>query len=337
MRLHTKHIAAAMALALAAGAMTGCLKYEKKANTSTSGTTTIVCDNTFENIFAQEVDVFEYQYPEAHILVRYATQQEAFDSLFTMNTRTIVAARDITPEEKRALKAKYKNERDANVNVRSAMIAVDAVALIVNPKNECDKLTVGEISDILSGRTTRWDEIQPSERGKIRVILDQTGSSLATYLTDSLLHGDPLGPTVYGAGSIPKVFEIVENNPDAIGVLGVSWITSDMDSADVSPQELAESVLGDEAIEGATLTQRVKVLKVYRDDEFRAYKPYQQYIFEGSYPLFRQIYMITTASTSNVAGGFYSFVTGPIGQKIIMKTGIMPARVNIQQVELPER
>lgn len=110
-----------------------------------------------------------------------------------------------------------------------------------------------------------------------------------------------------------------------------------MGSADMSPKEFAESMLSDGAVEGATLTQRVKVLKVYRNDEFRAYKPYQQYIFDGSYPLFRQIYMITTASTSNVAGGFYSFVTGPIGQKIIMKTGIMPARVNIQQVELPER
>ena len=47
--------------------------------------------------------------------------------------------------------------------------------------------------------------------------------------------------------------------------------------------------------------------------------------------------MVTTASTSNVAGGFYSFVTGPIGQKIIMKTGILPARVSVQQVELPDR
>ena len=28
----------------------------------------MVCDNTFENIFQQEVDVFEYQYPDAHIL-----------------------------------------------------------------------------------------------------------------------------------------------------------------------------------------------------------------------------------------------------------------------------
>lgn len=322
--------------AVFAVATPSCMKYEKDPHSSTSGTATMVCDNSFENIFQQEVDVFEYQYPDAHILVRYATQAEAFDSLFSLNTRSIVASRDITPEEKNALKAKYKKERGANVNVRSAKIAVDAIAFIVNPKNEVDKLTIDELSDILSGSTNEWNQIQPSERGKIKVILDQSGSSLATYLSDSLLHGQPLGSTVFAAGSVPEVFKAVERNPDAIGVLGVSWISSDMDKADVSREELAKSVLNEEPVAGATLTQRVKVLKVYRPGEARAYKPYQQYIFDGSYPLFRQVYMITTAPTSNVAGGFYSFVTGPIGQKIIMKTGILPARVRTIQVELPE-
>lgn len=331
-----KYAALALAVMLGLGA-TSCLKYEKDPHSSTSGTTTMVCDNTFENIFEKEVDVFEYQYPDAHILVRYGTQAEALDSLFSLNTRSVVITRDLTPEEKRALKAKYKKERGANVNVRSAKIAVDAVAFIVNPKNTCEKLTVSELADIMSGSSTQWNDLEPSKLGKINVVLDQTGSSLATFLTDSLLHGKPLGPNVYSAGSIKDVFSIVEKNPNAIGVLGVSWITSDMDKADVSRDELAKSVLDDGAVIGATLTDRVKVLKVNRDDEVRAYKPYQQYIFDGSYPLFRQIYMVTTASTSNVAGGFYSFVTGPIGQKIIMKTGILPARVSVQQVELPDR
>ena len=319
-----------------AAAMTSCLKYEKDPHSSTSGTTTMVCDNTFENIFRQEVDVFEYQYPDAHILVRYATQAEAFDSLFSLNTRSIVTSRDLTDQERRALKAKYKNERNANVNVRSKKIAVDAVAFIVNPKNNVEKLTVGELADILSGETSQWNDLQPSERGKIKVVLDKSGSSMATYLSDSLLQGRPLGPTVFAAGSIAEVFEVVEKDPDAIGVLGVSWITSDMDSADVSKEELAESVLNDDPVQGATLTQRVKVLKVYRPGQAQAYKPYQKYIFDGSYPLFRQIYMITTASPSNVGGGFYSFVTGPIGQKIIMKTGILPATVHKVIVEVPE-
>lgn len=328
-------ILGAAAVALGLGAVS-CIEPQKKGNSSTSGTATFVCDNTFENIFEQEVDVFEYQYPDAHLLVRYATQAEAFDSLFTMNTRTIVAARDITPEERRALTAKYRNERDANVNVRSARIAVDAIAFIVNPENTCEKLTVSEIADIISGRTTQWNDLEPSDLGAIRVIVDQTGSSLGTYLRDSVLHGGNLGENVYSAGSIPEVFNIVERNKNAIGVLGVSWISSDMDSADISREELAQSVLAEGPVMGTTLTQRVKVLKINRDNEVRAYKPYQQYIYDGSYPFFRSIYMITTASTSNVAGGFYSFVTGPIGQKIIMKTGIMPAHVSIQRVELPE-
>lgn len=329
-------LAGAAALITVCGA-TSCLKYEKAPHSSTSGTATMVCDNTFENILQQEVDVFEYQYPDAHILVRYGTQAEAFDSLFSMNTRTIVACRDLTAQEKRALKAKYKNERNANVNVRSAKIAVDAVAFIVNPENNVEKLTVDELADIISGRTTQWNELQPSDRGKIKVVLDQSGSSMATYLSDSLLHGEPLGPTVFAAGSIPQVFDAVEHDRDAIGVLGVSWITSDMDSADLSREELAKSILSDDPVQGATLTQRVKVLKVYRPGQAQAYKPYQQYIFDGSYPLFRQVYMITTASSGNVGGGFYSFVTGPIGQKIIMKTGILPATVRTIQVELPDR
>ena len=314
-----------------------CLKYEKKENTSTSGTTTIVCDNTFENIFKQEVDVFEYQYPDAHILVRYATQAEAFDSLFSLNTRTIVASRDLTMQEKNSLKAKYKNELGVNANVRSKKIAVDALAFIVNPKNNVEKLTVEELSDILSGETTEWNQLQPSDRGTIKVVLDQSGSSIATYLSDSLLQGRPLGPNVFAAGSIPDVFNAVRRDPNAMGVLGVSWITSDMDSADVSKEDLAKGVLSEEPVQGATLSeQNVKVMKVYRPGQARAYKPYQQYIFDGSYPLFRQIYMITAAPTSSVGGGFYSFVTGPIGQKIIMKTGILPATVRTIQVELAE-
>ena len=334
--LTTKYTAAAVALALSLCSVS-CLKYEKKEKSPTSGSATMVCDNSFENIMAQEIDVFEYQYPDAHILVRYGTQAEAFDSLFSLNTRTVVVSRDLTPEEKRALKAKYKNERKLNVTVRSAKIAVDAVAFIVNPKNTCEKLTVSELADIMTGESTEWNDLEPSKLGKIRVVLDQSSSSLATYLTDSLCAGRPLAPTVQAAGSVSDVFKIVEEYPNAIGVLGVSWITSDMDSADISKEDLAKSVLADGAVQGATLTNRVKVLKVNCDNEVRAYKPYQQYIFDGSYPLFRQIYMITTASTANVAGGFYSFVTGPIGQKIIMKTGILPARVSIQAVELPDR
>ena len=285
-------------LILAVG-LTGCLKYEKKANSSTTGTTTIVCDDTFRNIMEQEVDVFEYQYPDAHILARYATQAEAIDSLMSLNTKTIVIGRDLTKEEKKYLKGQRKN-------VKSSKIAVDAIALIVNKDNPCSMMTTKEVADILSGSSRYWNDIEPSE----------------------------LGPNVYAQGSIPAVYEAVEKNVNAIGVLGVSWITSDMSSVEITQEELAQSVLSDAPIQGATLSQNFKVLKLRRPDEVTAYKPYQENIFNGTYPLFRQIYMITTGVSGSLASGFYSFVTGDIGQKIIMKTGIMPARMRIQVVEV---
>lgn len=309
-------------------AFTSCLKYEKKANSHTTGTTTVVCDNTFENIMRQEVDVFEYQYPDAHILVRYATANEAIDSLLSLNTKTIIIPRDLTAKEKEYIKSK-------NRTPRSTKIAVDAVALIVNPANPVGKLTIKEVAEILSGSSSDWNDIQPTDLGPIRVFFDDKSSSLVTYMRDSLLNGGELGPNCYAQGSIPAVFKSVMENKNGIGVLGVSWITSDMASADMSAEELNDQIMGDDPIQGATLSDSVKVLAIYRPGEARAYKPYQQYIFEGSYPLFRQIYMITTGASGSLAGGFYAFVTGDTGQKIIMKTGIMPARATrIQVVEL---
>ncbi|MDE6137250.1 MAG: substrate-binding domain-containing protein [Muribaculaceae bacterium] len=330
--LISRSIAMALAVGFAAG-LSGCLKYEKKANSHTTGTTTIVCDNTFQNIMQQEIDVFEYQYPEAHILARYATQAEAFDSLMSLNTKTIVASRDISPREREILKGKQRT-------ARSTKIAVDAVALIVNTENPVSKLTLKEVSEILSGSSTEWNDIWPCDLGKISVVFDDKASSLVTYMRDSLLNGEPMGANVYAQGSIPQVFKAVKESKNAIGVVGVSWITTDMASADMSKEDLAISVLGEEPVEGATLTDQVKVLALYNDRldgaEARAYKPYQQYIFDGKYPLFRQMYMITTGASGSLAGGFYSFVTGNIGQKIIAKPGILPARMQRIQVELGE-
>ncbi len=133
-----------------------------------------------------------------------------------------------------------------------------------------------------------------------------------------------------------KVFETVKQNRNAIGVLGVSWITSDMSGADISPDSIAREMLSDNPVIGATLSDDIKVLKLRRNDEVTAYKPYQQNIFDGTYPLYRQIYMITTGVSGSLASGFYSFVTGETGQKIIMKTGILPARTRIQVVQLGE-
>lgn len=312
--------------ALLLAGVTSCRK--DPTNTSSSGIATIVCDESFENIMNQEIDVFEYNTNgKASIIPYYVSEKACVDSLLDFKTKTIVITRDLTDQEKEYIKAKRRN-------VKSNRIAVDAIALIVNPENPVEMLSVSEIADILSGRVTKWSELAPDMlKGDIQVVFDNEGSSTVQYMRDSVMHGEKFGPNVFAQNSNKEVFSQVQQRKNALGIIGVSWISADMRTRDLPREERIKS-LNQQDTTVSEFDTSVKVLKVRRDDSLRAFKPYQGYIYDGSYPLYRSMYMITTAANGSLSHGFYSFVTGTIGQKIIQRTGILPARVQPRMVNL---
>lgn len=300
---------------------------DKKAeNTSTTGLATIVCDASFENIMDQEIDVFEYIYPDANIIPYYTDEHSAIDSLLDFKTKMIVVTRELTPKETEFLKSNKKV-------VRQSRIAVDALALIVNPENTVNVLSKKEIAEILSGEVTQWNQVEPSKLGQIEVVFDHQGSSTVQYMRDSLLNGRDFGPNVYAQKDPAGVFKAVAENKNAVGIIGVSWISSDMRNQEMTREQIAESLERTDTTE-MSFDNRVKVLRIRGNNEVTAYKPYQANIMDGSYPLYRSIYMITTSAGGSISHGFYSFVTGFKGQKIILMTGIMPATVHPRYVEV---
>ena len=58
-----------------------------------SGSATIFCDDGFKNILEEEIEVFEYTYPQASILPFYVSEQEAIDTLMANETTAIVVTR----------------------------------------------------------------------------------------------------------------------------------------------------------------------------------------------------------------------------------------------------
>lgn len=332
-------------LSVVLAALSSCGRYDKdKGPSSTSGTSTLFCDESFENIMEQEIDVFEYCYDyKVHVLARYGTEDEAIDSLKNLSYRTIVVPRELTDNEVALIKKK-------NRVPRSSRIAVDAVALIVNPNNPCDYLSLKEISEILSGETSNWRDLNPNYPDRpIALLVDKPGSSMANYMRDSLLLGKQFSPNVHAQGSIHGVVDAVRKDRAAIGVIGVSWLTSDLRSAATVDSIVADSTViksiandvQDEStsVDMGAINERihnsgVKVLGVMRNDDRTAYRPFQQEIYSGQYPLTRSIYMITVSPAGSPGGGFYSFVTSHDGQKLIMKTGVLPARMQINVVEL---
>lgn len=315
-------IAPVLALCLGAG-LVACSGggNSKPTSTSSSGIATIACDASFENILSQEIDVFEYIYPQASIIPYYVDESAAFDSLLNFSTKMIIATRPLNDKELSYLKSHDKI-------VRQSQIAVDALALIVNPENPIEQMSKQELREILSGKVTRWDEVSPSPLGEISVVFDHQGSSAAHYMRDSLLNGAPFAPNVYAQKTPQAVFDAVAKNKNAIGIIGVSWISSDMTERTRTREEMVKAVEENANVEN-TFSSAVKVLPVSADDEVLAYKPYQAYIFDGKYPLYRQVYMITAAAGGTLTHGFYTFVTSYRGQKIIQLTGVLPRVVQL--------
>ena len=318
----------AFIVAASAMMMLSCDRH-KPTDSSTSGITTLICDATIKNVISQEVEVFEFTYPKASIMTWYTDEHSAIDSLDTMKSSLIITARQLTDKQKEYLKSQ-------NRNVRTQQIAVDAIAIIVNPANNIDELSIGELREIMTGKAQRWDDVFPSKLGKIQVVFDHAGSSTVKYVTDSLLRGEKFTSEVYACENSEEVFREVEKRKNAIGVIGVSWITADLENADTDNRTMQEKVadLQKNDTTAIDFTSRIKVLKIRRDNCPTAYKPYQLYIYEGNYPLYRSIYVTTTAPNGSLAHGFYSFLTGFIGQKIILGTGVMPAVVHPRMVSL---
>lgn len=312
------------ALVLTAGMLSGCSG--KKAEPQRQPIAKVACDESFESIMEQEVAVFEYIYPKEDVIATYMPENEVIDSIMAMGSiKNGVATRPLTEEETAYLRSKKKI-------VHQQKIAVDAIALIVNPENPVEILSKKDLAEILSGDVTRWDQVEPSKLGEIKVVFDHQGSSTVKYMRDSVLDGRPFSPNVTAVKTNPEVFKAVADNKNAIGVIGVSWVTSDMSGREKSVEEMARAA---EASDTTTMdfNSDVKVLKVRGNNEVTAYKPYQAYIFDGSYPLHRSVWMICTAP-GGTSHRFFSFVTGFQGQKIIQMTGILPATVRPRMVSV---
>lgn len=324
-------IALATSVLLVASMFVGCTskggrREAPKANSATVGTLVMACDASFENIMQEEIEVFEFCYPHASILPYYIDEKAVIDSVVLGNARLAVASRELTKEQ-----ISYLKERKRVAKTKK--IAVDAIAVIVNPANPVENLSIKELREILTGEVTRWDELWPSKLGYIQVIFDHSGSSVVKYMSDSLMNGKKFPANVYSAETIPAVFEAVKNRRNAIGLVGVSWISTDMKTADLTTEEKFKTLEADDTTT-TEFTTDVKVMPIRRDNSLVAVKPYQAYIFDGTYPLYRSIYMINTGAPGSLANGFYSFVTSFQGQKLIQTTGVLPALVRHRQVEI---
>lgn len=301
-------------LLIAASAVLSCSNKKNdrgaRTDTPTSGTITFYADESFSPIIEEERKQFEYTYPKAHLKAVYTDQNTGMNQLMALKTCLLITSRDLTKGER----AMFSTKQTKAV---SFPIGYDGVALIVNRNNTDTLITEAAARKIFSGEVTKWNQIyKHSSLGDIEVVFDNRASGTLFWVEDSLLGGKHITQkNIVAAKSSRGVIDYVKRTPNAIGVVGSNWISDSRDSTNL------------------TFLKDITVMSVSTQDEAtksNSFKPYQYYLLNGYYPFCRTIYCIVVDPFRALPWSFSNYITGPIGQLIILKSGILPYRGDIQ-------
>lgn len=299
-------------------ALSACRSKSKEGPTDTysSGVIAIAADESFEPIVQEEIDVFESLYPLAGIVPRYTTEVEAINLLLKDSVRLAIATRTLTEEEMNSFHSRKFYPREIK-------LATDALALIVNRANPDSLLSVRDFRRILTGEARNWKQVNPRSGLKdIQVVFDNKNSSTVRFAMDSVCGGKPLAvENVSALKTNQQVIDFVAKHPEAIGVIGVNWLGNRSDTTNLSFKE------------------EIRVMAVSAEEVAtpeNSYKPYQAYLYYGNYPLARPIYALLNDPRNGLPWGFTSFMTSDKGQRIILKSGLVPATQPVRIVHVKD-
>ncbi len=275
-------------------------KEEKKEETILKGTASILVDETLVPIIEDQIEVFESYY-DATLTIVAKSELEVVNSLLEQENKIAVLTRDLSVSEKKVFEQK-------KIIPRTTKIAIDAIAFIANQNNKDTLIALQDVVSFMQGQSS----------SKIKgFVFDNPNSSTVRLLTSISGIKTIRTDQVYSFKTNEEVIKFVAQNEGMIGVVGVNWLSQPMPKM----QEFVD---------------KVNVLSVKSLTGKDYYLPNQNDLAEGKYPLARDLYIVNCQGNSGLGMGFASFVAGDIGQRIILKSGLLPVtmpgrRLNIRK------
>ena len=255
------------------------------------GNATLLVDATLMPVMEDQVQIFESRY-EATIKINAQSETEVIQSLVKDTSSIAVLSRKLNADEMKI----FANRK---IIPKITPFAIDAVALITNKNSNDTLVDIRDVIDFMNGKSS------PKIKG---LVFDNPNSSTVRYM--NTLAGLTSIPQkgVFSFGTNNEVIKFVTQNEGMIGIVGLNWLTQ--------PRP-----------EMQPYVDKVAVLSVKGKNQNDFYAPDQNNIAEGKYALSRELYIVNCQGFSGLGMGFASFVAGDIGQRIILKSGLMPYKV----------
>lgn len=182
------------------------------------------------------------------------------------------------------------------------IVALDGLAVVVNPANEISELTIDQLADIYTGKIKNWKELGGHD-AQIVLLSREVNSGTHVYFKEHVLrHGKTDSKEEFVAealllSSSQAIADEVSQNQDAIGYYGMGYITA-----------------------------KEKALKIAKDKKSAAISPTMENVMSGAYPISRPLLMYTKGEPKDLVKTFIDYVLSPDGQQIVKKLDFVPVK-----------
>jgi phosphate transport system substrate-binding protein len=279
--------------------LAGCSSIGSQTSNSSNSESAKAIDNTgsdtMVNLALAWAEAYQKIKPDVRISVTGGGSGTGIAALLNGTTSIANASRAIKPEEVDTAK---KN----GVNPVEFVVARDAIAVIVNPNNPVNQLTLQQISDIYSGKINNWSVVGGEDRPIVR-LSRETNSGTHVYFLETVLRlGDTKNKTLFSMDTLllpssEGITAEVSDNPNAIGYDGLGYM-----------------------IPG------VKMLAVAKEAKSGYILPSAETVNDGTYPISRDLYMYTNGQPANELKAYLDWIISPAAQQIVTDLGFVPIK-----------
>ena len=273
-------------------------KNNKVQDTIIEGKATFYVDESILPIVEDEVAVFETEYnAKLHLVSK--SESEVVNDLFNDTAKVAILTRTLSAKELKAFQSK-------KITPRITPFATDAIAFIKNKATNDTLIALQDVIDFVQGKAI------PNIKG---LVFDNANSSTARYISEVSGVSVNNQKNIFSFKTNEEVIKYVAKNIGMVGVIGMNWIFQ-------PPLELQQDI------------DKVNVLGVKNKNDSEYFFPTQDNLAQGKYPLARRLYIINCQGYSGLGMGFASYLSGERGQRIILKSGLVPDRIPTRKIRI---
>lgn len=249
---------------------TGCIRNDTAKHVLTvAGSTTIL------PIATAAAEEFQKEHKDMKVTVQGGGSSYGIEGVSTEQFDIGTASRELKGEENELGLVKH-------------VIAIDAVAVIVNPENKVRKLSKKQVKDIFTGKVTSWKALNGKDEEIIIVNRDEASGTREAFSKIALDEADFTKESVVLPGT-GQVRSVVANTESAIGYISLGYITD-------------------------------KVRAV----NYEGVSPSHKTVKSGKYKLQRKLYMLTKGKANRYEKRFIDYILNPKIQKEIVGVDFVP-------------